>query len=451
MVSENVFNIIQWGAQAGTAYAPGVAVPATLLVPVEGAVAFDLDRASQFSKQDRGRNVRNSPSSGFHGVRSAGCTLPMQASFEYLHTMLEAHAAGGVVASGGPAYTRVYPFEAGTPTIVPATIEGGNTDSTLQQARLTSALIDQLTMGFPDIAGPGAYPWTLSGTILAFDREISPLTTSAPGTDEVQTVTITGSPAGGTFTLAFAGVATGPLAYNAAASAVATALQGLSTVNGVGNCGVAGSAGGPYTVTFTGSLGKQNVPSLVASGAGLTGGSSPSVAVATTTPGVLPTAVAARSTFEIMQGHLTRIMEGTTATGFAGLSELVGTLKSYTQTTNRNLAQRAYGGTTDVPTRYGFKDMSQGTFEYKVAVSPNAKTDLHDLWNTAGGSLGERRHRIEVTGSGSNKLDIDFRAGVTAVPFDDVDGERVYKVSGEFVDDSTLNAPLAWTIVNAVA
>lgn len=63
------------------------------------------------------------------------------------------------------------------------------------------------------------------------------------------TVTIGGSPTGGTFTLTVAGQTTTGIAYNAAASAVQSALEALSTV-GSGNAVVTGSAGGPYSVTL---------------------------------------------------------------------------------------------------------------------------------------------------------------------------------------------------------
>lgn len=107
---------------------------------------------------------------------------------------------------------------------------------------------------------------------------------SVGGEDAVQTVTISGTPTGGTFTLTFAGATTSAIAYNAASSAVQTALQALSTI-GSGNALVTGSAGGPYTVTFAGDLAQTPVPLMTASGAALTGGSSPSVAVAQTTAG----------------------------------------------------------------------------------------------------------------------------------------------------------------------
>lgn len=104
--------------------------------------------------------------------------------------------------------------------------------------------------------------------------------------DDVQTVTITGTPAGGYFTLTFNGKTTGHIAYNASAADVATALAALSNV-GTGN--VAGSGGGlpgtPVVITFQGLLANlpQNV--MTASGAGLTGGTAPNVTVAHTTPG----------------------------------------------------------------------------------------------------------------------------------------------------------------------
>jgi len=110
---------------------------------------------------------------------------------------------------------------------------------------------------------------------------------STSGTPEVQTVTITGVPTGGTFTLrgGSGGVATtSALAFNAASAAVQTAVQALPGFSAVT---VTGSAGGPFTVTFPAALG--NVDALIADATGLTGGTTPGVTVATTTPGVPPT------------------------------------------------------------------------------------------------------------------------------------------------------------------
>ena len=110
------------------------------------------------------------------------------------------------------------------------------------------------------------------------------LTGAGANTSEVQTVTVNGTPTGGTFTLTYRGATTGNIAYNAAAATVQTALQGLSTI-GASNATVTGSAGGPYTVTFAAALANLNVPQMTADGSSLTGGTAPSVTVITTTQG----------------------------------------------------------------------------------------------------------------------------------------------------------------------
>lgn len=107
-------------------------------------------------------------------------------------------------------------------------------------------------------------------------------------TNEVQTVTVTGSPTGGTFTLTFSGQTTAAIAHNATAAAVQTALEGLSNVN-PGDVTVTGNAGGPYTVTFGGQYLGDNVAQMTAT-ASLTGGTTPGVTVATTTAGGAATA-----------------------------------------------------------------------------------------------------------------------------------------------------------------
>lgn len=99
---------------------------------------------------------------------------------------------------------------------------------------------------------------------------------------EVQTVTITGSPDGGTFTLTYEGATTAAIAFDATSAAVRVALEALSSID-PGDITVTGAAGGPYTVTFVG--GGGNVPAMTASGASLTGGTSPGVTIATTTAG----------------------------------------------------------------------------------------------------------------------------------------------------------------------
>lgn len=101
-------------------------------------------------------------------------------------------------------------------------------------------------------------------------------------TSESQLVTVTGA-TGGTFTLSFAGSTTTGIAYNAAASAVKSALEALDSV-GTGNVDVTGSPGGPYTVTFKEDLEGVDVPLMTASATGLTG-TTPTVVVTVVTEG----------------------------------------------------------------------------------------------------------------------------------------------------------------------
>lgn len=131
----------------------------------------------------------------------------------------------------------------------------------------------------------------INATADTFDR------VAVQGTDEVQTLTITGTPTGGTFTLTstitgtrtqsgltFAGT-TAAIAYNATAAQVQSALE---AVLGVGNVTC---AGGPFpgtavTITFVGQLSATDVAALTVTGS-FTGGTSPAGAISTTTAGVV--------------------------------------------------------------------------------------------------------------------------------------------------------------------
>jgi hypothetical protein len=153
----------------------------------------------------------------------------------------------------------------------------GATEINVDQSFAASTSNQSVTMSFT-IA-------SLQSLFLVCDKGCT-IRTNGTGTSEVQTVTITGTPAGGTFALAYQGQITAPLAYNAAAADVQTALRALSTIGG-SNVTCAGGAlpGTPVTVTFAGTLASTNVSQITSNGAGLTGGSGPAVAVTTTTPG----------------------------------------------------------------------------------------------------------------------------------------------------------------------
>jgi hypothetical protein len=118
------------------------------------------------------------------------------------------------------------------------------------------------------------------------------------GTNAVQTITVTGTPTGGTFTLNFDGATTTTILYNSTAAQLQAILDALPTI-GTGNTLVAGGAlpGTPLTVTFRNTLGGAPQPLMTLITNSLTGGSTPTVTPTTTTPGVagvaalLPSAV----------------------------------------------------------------------------------------------------------------------------------------------------------------
>jgi len=111
-------------------------------------------------------------------------------------------------------------------------------------------------------------------------------------TNEQQTVTIGGAPTGGAFTLTFTTPSpspttstTGPIAYNASATEVKSALESLTNMSAVGGeVAVSGASGGPYTVEFKGTrYADTNVTAMTSDAAGLT--PSGTVTVATTREG----------------------------------------------------------------------------------------------------------------------------------------------------------------------
>lgn len=132
------------------------------------------------------------------------------------------------------------------------------------------------TQGRPlwvDSAQAGINAGNLIGYPAAYNRGVSGAYRRSG--DRVQVVTITGTPTGGTFTLTIGGITSAPIAYNAASSAVQTAVRAIATP--WGGATVSGSAGGPYTITLS-PLGGAAAPIIASSQ--LTGGTNPTVVVA---------------------------------------------------------------------------------------------------------------------------------------------------------------------------
>lgn len=117
------------------------------------------------------------------------------------------------------------------------------------------------------------------------------------GTDEVQTITLGGTPTGGTFTLTFEGKTTAAIAWSATNNTLRDNVDAaLEALPNIGTGGVVTAVGtmtagiGTLTATFSGGgRAKQLLTVMTADGSLLTG-TAPTVAVAQTTPGVNATA-----------------------------------------------------------------------------------------------------------------------------------------------------------------
>lgn len=135
---------------------------------------------------------------------------------------------------------------------------------------LQEGVIDPLQVCVPD---PNILEFLIGGAVI--------LTPS-----EVQTLSITGGPTGGTFTLTFNSQTTSTIAYNAAASAVQSALEALSNIDpGDVTCTGGPLPGTPVVITFGGQFAGTDVTAITANSGSLTGGTTPTASISTTTPG----------------------------------------------------------------------------------------------------------------------------------------------------------------------
>lgn len=105
------------------------------------------------------------------------------------------------------------------------------------------------------------------------------------GQNAVQSVTVGGGATGGTFTLVYGGqTATITYATTLTAASVQASLIALSSI-GANNVSVTGANGGPFFVTFQGTLRNQTIALMTTGGTGSLTGGTPTLAIATTVPG----------------------------------------------------------------------------------------------------------------------------------------------------------------------
>jgi hypothetical protein len=113
-----------------------------------------------------------------------------------------------------------------------------------------------------------------NASVAFFAPEFTPAPIGVAGTAGTQTVTLSGTPTAGTFTLTAGNQTTAPIAYNATNTAVQSALNALTGYSGITVTGT----GSPWTVSFPAS---ETPVTLSGSGANLTPTGTVTVAVTT--------------------------------------------------------------------------------------------------------------------------------------------------------------------------
>jgi hypothetical protein len=335
---EIVFDKLQLGVQTGTPAAPGAAVAATYIFPIDaGLIDPELDRGYESPDEDYGELSRHQPGRASYGIRGASVPITAVARFEDLFRLFEMRLSGGVAPTGTDPYTRVYILDNTADTTRPQTAEVGS-ESSVDEYQLSTCVITDFELGFDALTAPGDHPWKISATLKALNRTVATLTA----------------------------------------------------------------------------------------------------------------ALSAPSGMETIEGHLSTLSEGTTATAFGSLAELANHLLQYRVKISGDRPYRSAGGPTDIPYGYGIVK-PEVTVEALVRNSASSKASIVDIFNAAGAVAGDRRWRITAPGSNSRALMIDHRVRFTTVKREDVDGQACLRVNADAVKDATLASSLQATLINHVA
>ena len=204
-----------------------------------------------------------------------------QANTNEIQTIALAATGGTFTLTAGAQTTSAIAWNASTGTL---------------QTRIQTDLSTTFTAVTVTGSGTVAAPWVVTvtnpaneaialmtwnaGSLTGGSGAITELTAGHAGVNEVQVITEVAGISGGTFLLGFGGLPTEALAWNATNAQVQAALRALSSINTVT---VSGSAGGPWTVTWSGAQASTHEPLLFADGSLLTGATTNLIPVTTAT------------------------------------------------------------------------------------------------------------------------------------------------------------------------
>ena len=143
------------------------------------------------------------------------------------------------------------------------------------------------------------------------------------GVDEVQTLTFSATPDGGSFKLKYLDQETTTLTFAATAGNIQTALNGLADLSGVT---VSGTFGAGFVITFAGNDGKQDQPLLLITSNTLVNGVTPVVPTMTETVTGVPQGSVSMTAIDAGQTSAPRGSATVIETLIAGLNRTINTV-----------------------------------------------------------------------------------------------------------------------------
>jgi hypothetical protein len=397
-MAESLYRGIQIGKE--TDY--GTAVAATTILPVdEGSGEFQTNRATRFPEEDFGTQVAFLAGRGTHGVRMATASVAADARFEDLGQFLR-------MMIGAPAYATV----------------AVTSSSVASPSVITTATHGLVSGQSVTIAGHTGSTPDINGTHIV--TVINATTFSIP-------VNVTVGGTGGTVT-------TGGQTYTAGTTTDTTESMTYEISTDVQDFIASGVKATSLELSYDAIGPGENSPWRVSADLQSNRVVKGSATGSLTIPSVL----------ETMEGHLTQVYQGTTATAFASLGELTNHLIQYSLRIEQEKPLRPYGSTVDYASNVGIRKR-RSTMNALFALSATSISDIYDIFDSTGGLLSERRMRIKVNGSANKTMTVDHRlAYMNVVPDPNGrDGEYVLSVEGNATYDSTQATDLVLAITGA--